>query len=92
MAQDKLASHHLVTARKIVAHPVSHNIAWHDVVSLIDEVGAITEEPNHRFSVTIGTETQTFDRPRGDDIDEQQVVDLRRMLANLGITADTLER
>jgi len=87
-----LSVHHLATARKIVAHPVGHNIAWHDVVSLIAEVGTIAEQPNHRFTVRIGTETETFDRPRGDDVDEQQVVDLRRMLANVGITAESLER
>jgi hypothetical protein len=90
LAQIKLASHHLATAKKILTHPVSHNIAWHDVISLITEVGSVTEEANHRFTVTIGTETRTFDRPRGDDIDEQQVVDLRRMLGNVGITADSL--
>ncbi len=87
-----LSGHHLVTAERILAHPVSHNIAWHDVVSLISELGTITEKQNHRFSVQIGSETETFDRPRHDDLDEQQVVDLRRMLRNAGITPESLDK
>lgn len=92
MDQHKLSGHHLATAQKVLSHPVGHNIAWHDAVSLISDLGTITEEPNHRFTVSIGTETETFDRPRGDDLDEQQVVDLRRMLTNIGITLETLRR
>lgn len=88
MSTGNLNGHHRVTLDKIFAHPVSHNIEWHDVVSLINHVGTVTEESNHRFLVTLGPETQTFDPPRGDAIDEQQVVDLRRMLGNAGITPD----
>lgn len=86
-----LTGHHLVTAEKILSHPTSHNIEWLDVVSLLSRAGSVTEESNQRFSVTIGAETQMFDRPRGKDIDEQQVVDLRRMLHNAGYTADSLK-
>jgi beta-phosphoglucomutase family hydrolase len=86
----ELSSHHLATAEKILAHPVNHNLAWHDVVSLIAEIGTVTEEPNHRFTITVGSETETFDRPRHDDIDAQQVVDLRRMLRGAGITPESL--
>jgi len=85
-----LSSHHRTTAEKILAHPVSHNIEWHDVVSLLSEIGTVTEQPNARLTVTVGDETERFDRPKGDDIDTQQVVDLRRMLRNAGITQETL--
>ena len=84
----KLSGHHKVTADKIFAHPVSHNIEWHDVVSLLGHIGSVTEEANHRYMVTVGTESQTFDHPRGDDLDAQQVVDLRRMLHNAGFGPD----
>jgi hypothetical protein len=87
-----LSGQHLTTATRILTHPTSHNIAWHDVESMLEQLGAISEEKNHRFTVTVGSETETFDRPKGDDIDEQQVVDLRRMLRNAGITLDSLKR
>ncbi|MGH3782253.1 MAG: hypothetical protein ACRDRO_16965 [Pseudonocardiaceae bacterium] len=92
MERIELSSHHLATAEKILAHPVNHNIGWHDVVSMIAEIGTITEEANRRFTVTVGSETETFDRPRHDDLDEQQIVDLRRMLRNAGITSESLKR
>lgn len=87
-----LSGHHLATAEKILGHPASHNIAWHDVRSLLSELGTITEEENGRFSVTVGSEVEAFDRPKGVDIDEQQVVDLRRMLRNAGVTLESLKR
>jgi hypothetical protein len=37
--------------------------------------------------VTVGAETEVFDRPRHKDIDVQMIVDLRRMLTNAGYTA-----
>ena len=90
MAHAKLTGHHLVTAEKILAHPASHNIEWHDAAALVAEIGSITEESNGRFSVTIGDETQIFDRPRGKDLDTQQIVDLRKMLKSAGFTPDSI--
>ncbi len=74
---------------KIFNHPVSHNIQWHDVLSLLASVGAATEEHDGRYKVTLGPETETFDVPRHRDIDEQQVIDLRRMLRGAGITPES---
>jgi hypothetical protein len=90
MEHPKLKSHHLVTAEKILNHPTSHNIEWHDAAALIVEIGSITEEANGRYTVTIGDETQIFDRPRGKDLDVQQIVDLRKMLTATGITLESL--
>jgi hypothetical protein len=90
MEHPKLKSHHLVTAEKILNHPASHNIEWHDAAALIVEIGSITEGANHRYTVTIGDETQIFDRPRGKDLDVQQIVDLRKMLTATGITLESL--
>jgi len=90
MEHPKLKSHHLVTAEKILNHPTSHNIEWHDAAALIVEIGAITEGDNGRYTVTIGDETQIFDRPRGKDLDVQQIVDLRKMLTATGITLESL--
>src|SRR3984957_240257 len=69
MAEEKrLDSHHRATAEKIFSHPVSHNIQWHDVLSLLKEVGTVTEEHDGRHKVTLGSETETFDTPPHHDI------------------------
>jgi hypothetical protein len=91
MAEGKeLDGHHRATVEKIFNHPVGHNIQWHDVVSLLQNVGTVTDEHDGKVTVTLGPETETFTAPRHADIDEQQVVDLRRMLKGAGITPESL--
>lgn len=34
-----LGSHHQATLEKTLAHAVSHNIQWHDVLSPLESVG-----------------------------------------------------
>ena len=83
----KLDAHHRKTVEKIYSHPTSHNIQWHDVLSLLEAVATVEEGHDGRYKVTLGPETETFDTPRGHDIDTQMVVDLRRMLKGAGIEA-----
>lgn len=81
-----LDAHHRATVNKLFNHPVGHNIQWHDVLSLLRSVGEVTENADGCVTVTVGAETETFAPPRHHDMDEQQVVDLRRMLKGAGIT------
>jgi hypothetical protein len=85
-----LDNHHRRTAQAILSHPVSHNIEWRDVLSLLEAIGEVTEEHNGKFKVAVGGETETLHRPSGKDVGEQMVVDLRRMLGAAGITAEGL--
>ncbi len=85
-----LDHHHRSTAEAILSHPVSHNIEWRDVISLLEAIGEVSEEHNGKFKVAVGGETETLHRPSGKDIGEQMVVDLRRMLGAAGVTADGL--
>ncbi len=83
-----LSNHHRDTLAQIMRHPVSHNIEWRAVLSLLEAVGSVDQSHDGKFVVRVGAETQTFDRPRGKDIDTGQVVDLRRMLTNSGYGTD----
>ena len=56
-----------------------------EVLSLLKAVGTVDEEHNGKFKVTVGPETEVFERPQGKDIDVQMVVDLRRMLSSAGL-------
>lgn len=84
---EHLSNHHRTTLREIFQHPVSHNIEWRAVVSLLETVGSVTEHHDGKLAVTVGSETEFFDRPAGKDIDAQAVVDLRRMLSAAGYRA-----
>jgi hypothetical protein len=84
MATD-LNHHHRDTLERIFSHPSSGNIEWRQVLSLLEAVGTITEELNGKLRVTLGPETEVLQPPGGKDIDQQMIVDLRRMLSNAGL-------
>ena len=83
-----LSNHHRTTLRQIFQHPVSHNIEWHAVVSLLQAVGTVVEHHDGKAAVTIGSSTEFFDVPSHKDIDVQTVLDLRKMLSNAGYTPE----
>ena len=83
----RLDGHHRDTLLQLFQHPVSHNIEWHDVLSLLEAVGAVEPLNDGKFRVRLGDETEVLARPSQKDIDAQQVVDLRRMLTNAGYAA-----
>ena len=75
---------HEDTLEKILNHPASGNVEWRQVLSLLESVGTVTDHHNGRLEVTVGDETEVFDPPKDKDIDQQMIVDLRRMLTNAG--------
>ena len=83
-----LSNHHRDTLSQIMRHPVSHNIEWRAVLSLLEAVGSVEQTHDGKFVVTVGSETRTWERPRSKDIDASEVVELRRMLASGGYGAD----
>ena len=90
MAEEiKLDGHHRATLKKIFQHPTSHNIQWHDVLSLLESVAEVTERHGTKYKVRLGPETETLEAPKGSDIDEQMVIDLRRMLKGAGIVPES---
>ena len=81
---EELDYRHRDTVAKIFSHSSSGNIDWRQVLSLLEAVGTVRDEHNGRLRVTVGSETEVFDPPHDKDIDEQMLVDLRRMLTNAG--------
>ena len=79
-----LSGHHRETISQILQHPVSHNIEWRAVVSLLQAVAQVEETHNGKLLVTLGGETETFEPSNHKGINTQQVVDLRRMLRGAG--------
>ena len=87
-----LDGHHRHTLERIFAHPTSHNIQWHDVRSLLERVGSVTEHDDGRFVVGIGDNIETFDPGGGRDLDIDHVVMLRRFLTADGITPEGVKK
>jgi hypothetical protein len=84
---EHLTSHHRATLRKIFQHPVSNNIEWHDVVSLLEAVGTV-EDRHDKVEATVGSERGFFDKPEDKDLDVDTVVGVRRLLEAAGFTPD----
>ncbi len=87
----RLTHHHRATAEKLLSHPAGHNIEWHDVESLLAELGTVSEETGHRLKVKVGSATGTFDRSNSKDLDDQQIADVRHLLTGAGITLESLK-
>jgi hypothetical protein len=76
-----LNSDHRDVVKQLFAVPASENIEWRRVRSLLEALGAVTEERNGRLRVQLGGEVEVLVPPRRKDIDRQMIVDLRRMLS-----------
>ena len=81
---EHLTSHHRATLGRIFQHPVSHNIAWRDVVSLLEAIGTVERHHDDKVKVTVGPETGFFDVPAHKDTDIEAVVELRHLLTAAG--------
>jgi hypothetical protein len=82
---------HSDTVEKIFSHPSSSNIEWREVRALLESIGAAHEEHNGKFKVTLGDETEMLVAPQGKDVDQQMIVDLRRMLKRAGYAPERAE-
>jgi hypothetical protein len=81
---EHLDGRHRDTLRQIFQHPSSHNIEWHAVTSLLEAIATVTVHHDGKLAVKLGDELEFLEPPAGKDIDEQMVIDLRRMLASAG--------
>ena len=59
--------------------------------ALLESIGAAHEEHNGKFKVTLGGETEVLVAPQGKDVDQQMIVDLRRMLTRAGYAPESAE-
>jgi hypothetical protein len=85
MRRTDVNADHRATLQRIFRHPASGNIEWRQVTSLLEAIGSVTEEDNGNVRVALGDETEVLRRPHGKDVDEQMIVDLRRMLTRAGL-------
>jgi hypothetical protein len=79
-----LGQHHRTTLEHIARHPTTHNLEWHDVIALLEEVADVREEHDGKFVVKLGDDRIVLTKPRHKDVDEQMVVDLRRLFTDAG--------
>jgi hypothetical protein len=74
-----LDHHQQETLTMILEHRPSANLEWRRVRSLLDAAGTTVEEPNGKLRVTVDGKTLVITPPRTKDVDEQLLVDVRRL-------------
>ena len=86
-------SHHGALLRTIFQDPISANIHWREVESLLHHLGAETESLNgNRLRVKLGRAEGVLHRPHhGHTLDRNGVRGLRGFLASAGSTPSQYE-
>jgi hypothetical protein len=82
-----LDNHHRNTLRQLLEHPVSHNVEWRAVLSLLGAIGSVEQRHDGRVSVKVGEEHAVFETKGQKDLDTETMARLRRLLSTAGYTA-----
>jgi hypothetical protein len=90
-ADIKLDHHNRQTAARIFRHPTSHNIQWHDVESMLEQLGETRETSHGSLEVKIGDEVDFLTGPRHREVSEDHVAHLRRILKRIGLTPENVD-
>jgi hypothetical protein len=90
MISRHLNGHHRKTLASIFRHPASHNVEWHDVLSLLNNLGDVTERHNGSYDVAIGTDQFVLASPHGHDLSGDELRHLKDFLTQAGLSPDTL--
>ena len=89
MTSIHLNGHHRKALAGLFRHPASHNVEWHDVVSLLNHVGTVTERHDGALEVAIGADRITLKRPHGHDVQGEELRDLRAFLTKAGFSPES---
>jgi hypothetical protein len=83
-----LSHHHRETLQRVFQHPVSHNLEWRDVLSLLEAVGTVELRHDDRYHVVVGEQSQVLMRPKNKDLDVEVIMELRRLFKAAGYEPD----
>ncbi len=70
------------TYETLFRHPSSHNLKWHDVIHLFQQLGSVTEKPNHEYVFAAGDVQHVMRRPHSKDVTPEEMRDLRHFIAD----------
>ncbi|MGA8297096.1 MAG: hypothetical protein WB770_08655 [Acidimicrobiales bacterium] len=85
---EHFSNRHKDTLKKLFEHPTSYNIEWREVASLFESIGTAEHRHDGKFKVTLGSNSEVFERPKGKDVDIEEIVVLRKMLREAGYGAE----
>jgi hypothetical protein len=82
----QLSSNHQSTYNTVFQHPISHNLQWHDLRSLLSNLAEETEEHNGNFKYTRHNQTLTIHPPQHKDFsDVKELMKVRHFLEHSAV-------
>jgi hypothetical protein len=76
------------TIEHVFRHPVTHNLAWLDVIALFGKLGHVDEKSNGEVVFHAGAEQHLMRRPYGKELTTPEVIKLRQFLTQAGWSPD----
>jgi hypothetical protein len=81
----QLKGTHLRTYEKLFQHPVSHNLEWREVLTMLGRLGQVIEEPNGHVAISRNGHTLSLHRSHSKDItDVHELMEIRHFLERSG--------
>ena len=75
----------------IFRHPRPSNLAWSDVLHLIDRLGTAHREPNGRLLLTIGGHGHVVHQPHAKELTPEDIAQLRKFLESVEVTPASVD-
>jgi hypothetical protein len=79
------------TLEAIFRHPQPGNLAWSDVLHLIDRLGAVHQEPNGKLLLTVNEHKQVLHERRAKELTPEDIAQMRKFLQGAGVTPATVD-
>ena len=73
----------------IYHHPVAHNLPWRDVLTLMGHIGTAAQKHDGKWLFAANGLERTFHTPRGEHMDPDEVVKLRKFLDESGFLSNS---
>jgi hypothetical protein len=82
-----MSNKHLLTVKKIFAHPIDMNIAWRDVVKMFESLGGEVDHTSHgQLKVKLNGKEKSFGIPHHEHTlkSREEIIAIRHFLENVG--------
>ena len=84
LAPKHLSGPYRTSLNLIFKNPVSHHLSWKHAHELFDHLGTVQQVSNHRFEITVGSDTLIFLKPHTAHLTESEMLELRAFLKGAG--------
>ncbi len=76
------------TLEAVFAHPISDNLHWNDVMTLLEQLGSVERHKHGKLSIDIDGHRIAIKYSGEKQLDKDQVLELRSFLKDRGISPD----